>query len=122
MFYLLDRETRTVSPIEDDGSGEPLIVQWCRRLGDFGSDRRRVALDDVPAQHAYVSTVFLGMDPFHDAGLHVVPQFFETAVFDTNDGRMLDKRVSATLDEAEQVHADTLQLLRAGVWPPEDER
>jgi len=116
-YYVFDPAARTVRELDDDGYGDPLVVQWARVQGDI----RRVAWDDVPDMHAHVSTVFIGFDFMHDAGMHPQPLLFETGVFydddtDTHQPMQLGFRCqSATLDDAEREHANALQQLRAGV-------
>ena len=115
-FYVLDRTTRQTVRLTDDGSGDPLVVQWARILGDMGTDARRVAWDDIHDMGLHVSTVFMGFDMMHDCGLHRVPLLFETMVFD-QEGPVGDRISTATLDDAERAHAAMVAQLRAGVRP-----
>ena len=106
-FYLLDG--RSVVPVRDDGSGVPLVVQWATQLTDAMT---QVARDDVDGERT-VSTVFLGVDHSRLFGDEDTPAtLFETMTTRT-DGTVEDVVRCRTLDEAEQLHVETLRELRA---------
>lgn len=109
-YYVLDLSTRIVRELEDDGCGDPLVVQWAR----LQHDCRTVRWDDVPEAGAYVSTIFVGFDMLHDSGLHVEPMLFESAVMFRRAPEATRIIPSPTLDDAERMHAQLLQELRAG--------
>lgn len=111
-YYLLDMSTRSVVPMDDDGSGDPPVVQWARYTHGY----RRVAWDDVPDMGLHVSTIFTGFDFVHSFGLRPEPLLFETAVID--DERQIHAQwLCPTIDAAEAAHAAALAELRAGVRP-----
>lgn len=109
-YYVLDHATRSVRELEDDGCGDPLVVQWAR----LQHDCRTVLWDDVPEAGAYVSTIFVGFDMLHDSGLHREPMLFESAVMYRRAPDATHIVASATLDDAERMHAELLAQLRAG--------
>ena len=110
-YYVLDKQTRAVRELDDDGCGDPLIVQWARQLT---AETRRIAWDDVPDMRAHVSTIFVGFDMLHDFGMHRQPMLFETAVLYDDNAGDTSHVVAATLDDAEAMHARQLQRLRNG--------
>jgi hypothetical protein len=119
LFFLLD-EAGNVVPVHDNGSGEPLVVQWAMQLTD---DMRRVAYDAGNGWE--VSTVFLGVDHMRMLQHHRTPMVFETLVH-VRQRKRTDMagyvRRTATRDAAMLVHHEAVNMARTGVPPCEWDR